>query len=103
MLKVAIRPRAQLDLESIYIHIAVVLGSPTAANQALESLYAAIERLAEFPTLGKDLKDDDLARPYRRMLCKSYWVYYTFSDDELIVWRIFHTSQDIDDYTYVDL
>lgn len=103
MLEVTIRPRAQLDLESIYIHIAIVLGSPQAANQTLEKIYGTLERLREFPALGKTWNDSELSRPYRRMLCGSYWIYYTFTDDELTVWRVFHTSQNIDDYTYVDL
>ena len=103
MLDVELRPRAQLDLESIYIHIAVVLGSPHAANKLLEKLYEAFERLAEFPDLGRNLEDDELSRPYRRFLCESYWVCCTYDATTLTIWRVFHTSQDIEDYTNMGL
>ena len=103
MLEVELRPRAQLDLESIYIHIAIVLASPQAADKTSDAIYRSIERLAEFPDLGKVLESDRLSRVYRRLLCESYWIYYTYNDAKLTVWRIFHTSRDIEDYTYVDL
>ena len=103
MLEIELRPRAQLDLESTYIHIAIVLKSPHAADKLLERIYEAFERLAEFPDLGKNLEDSELSRPYRRFLCGSYWICYTHDDNALTIWRIFHTSQDIDDYTYMEL
>ena len=103
MLNIEFRPRAQLDLESIYIHIAVVLGAPQAANKQLEKLYEAVELLAKFPDLGKRLEDGELSRPYRQFLCGSHWMLYAHSENTLTIWRIIHTSQDIDDYTYLDL
>ena len=103
MLDIKLRPRAQLDLESTYIHVAVVLKSPHAADKLLERLYEAFERLAEFPDIGKNLEDSELSRPYRQFLCGSSWICYTHDENALTIWRIFHTSQDIDDYTYLDL
>lgn len=102
MLDIELRPRAQLDLESMYIHIAVVLASPKAADKQLDKLYEAFNRLAELPDLGRSMEDSMLSRPYRRFLCGSYWVFYTYDERTITIWRVFHTSQDIDDYTYVD-
>ena len=102
MLDVAIRPRAQLDLESIYLHIAVALGSPQAAADIMEALYRAIERVAELPGLGEPFESERLERAYRRTLAKSYWIYYSVEDERLTVWRVFHTRQDIDDATLVE-
>ena len=103
MREVRIRPRAQLDLESIFVHIAVTLGSPMAAQGILDELFDSFERAAEMPTLGMAFSSEDLARDYRRILVKNYWVYYDFDDERLTVWRIFHTRQDIDTYTLVGL
>lgn len=103
MREVDIRPRAQLDLESIFIHIAITLDSPKAAQNILNELYDSFDRIAEMPTLGMAFSSDDLEKDYRRMLVKNYWVYYTFDDTQVIVWRIFHTRQDIDTYTAIEL
>lgn len=102
MLEIAFRPRAQLDLESIYLHLAMVVPSKRVADSTLEAIYASVERLSEFPEIGSVFEDADLDKPYRRMLSGPYWIYYTCSASELTIWRIFHTRQDIDDFTLID-
>ena len=39
----------------------------------------------------------------RCVLVKTYWVYYTFDDDSVVIWRVFHMRQDIASYTFFDL
>ena len=102
MRKILLRPRAQLDLESIFIHVSITLGVPNAARDIIGELYAAFERAADMPTLGMVFGSDELEGEYRRILAKSYWIYYTFDDDNLIVWRIFHTRQDIETHTLME-
>ena len=102
MLEVAIRPRAQLDLESIYLHIALTCGAPHAAEDTIEEIYRAIERTRELPGLGELFESDRLARPYRRTLAKSYWIYYSVEGDEPTVWRVFHTRQDVEDSSLIE-
>ena len=102
MREVLIRPRAQLDLESIFIHIALTPGVPKSAEGILDELYESFDRIADMPTLGMLFADDDLNREYRRILVKNYWVYYSFDDAQVIIWRVFHTRQDIATQTIVD-
>ena len=103
MREVAIRPRAQLDIESTYLHVAVVIGNSQAAQRLVDALYDAIESLAEMPERGERFSDDELNLRFRRILVRDRWVYYTHDDKTVTVWRVFHTSQDIDDYAIVDL
>ncbi len=105
MADIQIRPRAQLDIESIYLHISIVLDSPLTANRLIDTIYSSIERLGDFPELGERFTHEGLENSYRRILVNQYWVYYTFnpSADEVAIWRIFHTSRDIDDYAITDL
>ena len=103
MRKILIRPRAQLDLESLFVYRAFELMEPQAAQELIDAIYEAFERAAELPEAGRLFDSEDLERGYRRILVKSYWVYYTFDDESLTVWRIFHTRQDIDNYTIVDM
>lgn len=102
MREILLRPRAQLDLESIYLHIATTLGAPQAARNAVDELYNAFERLAELPTIGMAFSSEDLDCAYRRFLVKNRWVYYTYDDQSLTVWRIFHTRQDLPTQTLID-
>ena len=102
MREVRLRPRAQLDIESIFIYIALEGGAPKAAQATVDSLYDAFERIADLPESGMRLSNEDLENDYHRTLVKQYWVYYTFDDATVTIWRIFHTRQDIDTITLVD-
>ena len=103
MREVLVRPRAQLDIESSYLHIAVVVGSPQAAQRLVDEMYAAIESLAEMPERGERFNSTNVTNNYRRILVRNRWVYYTYDETTVTVWRVFHTSQDIDDYAIVDV
>ena len=102
MREVALRPRAAHDLESIYLYGALVLHEPQAASRLVDQLYEAFERLAEFPQMGEACDWPELENRYRRFLVGKHWVYYTFDDDALTIWRIFHAAEDIDDFALVD-
>ncbi len=103
MREIEFRPRAQLDLENIVIYIAMEFGAPTAANDAANAIYQAIELAADQPELGSPFVDEDLVRPYRRILAKRYWIYYSYTADVLTVHRIFHTLRDTDECAYIAL
>ena len=102
MLEVRIRPRAQLDLESIYLHIAVSQDRPAAADKVLDEIYHAIALTAEFPERGQAYRNESLEHTYQKVLVGNYWVFYT-SGEELDVWRVLHARRDIDDATLADL
>ena len=103
MRDVRIRPRAQLDIESTFVYIALELGQPQAAQGIVDALYEAFERLAAMPEIGRAFEHGDLEQSYRRMLVRNYWIYYTFDKASLVVWRVFHTRQDVVDSTVIDL
>ena len=98
MLDIAWRPRAATDLEGILAYIAIELRSPQAAEDCARAIIEGIERAADLPGIGRPFIDEDLERSYRSILVKSYRVFYTHDAETLTVWRIFHTTQDIDSY-----
>lgn len=54
--------------------------------------------------LGRPFDDDRLALYGRRTyLVGKYRMFYSYSDEQLTVWRVVHVSQDLDDYALVDL
>lgn len=99
MREVRIRPRAQLDIESAFIYIAQELHEPKAARNLADELFDTFDRLADMPSLGRVIADEELEREYRRTLVQNHWIYYTFDETTLTVWRVFHTRQDIDNYS----
>lgn len=99
-----LRPRAAYDVESIVTYISFILGAPQAAGEWYESFRAALDLLCEQPDLGRAFNDERLRIQGRRTyLVGSYRVFYSYDASSLIVWRVLHTTQDMDDYALVDL
>ncbi|MEQ3362513.1 type II toxin-antitoxin system RelE/ParE family toxin [Raoultibacter massiliensis] len=98
------RPRAAYDIESIVLYLGQVAQSPDKARTWYDSLQSSVKLLCEFPDLGRTFEDERLTIQGRRTyLVGAYRLFYSYSESELIVWRVVHTSQDIDDYAIVDL
>lgn len=102
MLELRYRRRALLDLESIAIYLGEALGLPNVARQTITDIQKALERLCEFPDLGKPHSDNSLeGQGYKTYIVDNYRIVYTHNVSELVVWRIFHVRQDIDEFTFV--
>ncbi len=94
--------RAELDIQSIVIFLAVECKNLQAARKAEEKILAAIDMLKEFPDMGGTLKDDSLKRSYRTMLVHPYVIYYTYDEKTLIIRRVLHQRQALDTYALVE-
>ena len=104
MLKGEFRRRVLFDLESIVIYMGEVLGSSKAAKGIYTQIMDGVGTLCEMPDLGKQFGDSALeAGGYRTYLVGNYRIFYTYNEETLMVWRIVHARQDIDDYGLVGL
>ena len=93
------RPRAAVDLESAVVYLGEVRQAPQAAKRLFDGITQALANLCAMPTMGKPFSDDNLDRKmYRTWLVGHHRIFYSFDDEWLTVWRIVHTSQDIDNY-----
>ena len=102
MLDVCVRPRAELDIESISIFLAYERKRPQAAVDAVAKIYEAIELVREFPDMGGHVHRDELNHEYRTIPANPYTIYYRYDEKILTVYRVIHQRQDIDTYTLVD-
>ena len=94
----------QIDLESIAIYIGEVKGSSKAAKNVYAQIMDAVDLLCGMPDLGKQFGDSALeVRGYRTYLVGNYRIFYTHDEETLMVWRIVHVRQDIDDYGPVEM
>lgn len=104
MLAPLYRPRAAYDLESIVIYLGEVQKVPKSARKVYDSIVESIDRLCETPELGRPFADERLSHQgYRSWLASPYRIFYSFNSENLIVWRIIHTRQDIDDFAFIDI
>lgn len=102
MLDVDLRPRAELDIESIQIFLAYERKRPQAAVDAITKIYDAIELIREFPDMGGRVHRDEMENEYRTIPAAPYMIYYRYDSKHLTVYRVIHQRQDIDVYTVVD-
>jgi|GEM_PF-644634 len=90
--------------ESIGIYIGEVKGLSKAAKNVYAQIMEAVGLLCEMPDLGKQFGDRALeVRGYRTYLVGNYRIFYTRDEETLMIWRIVHVRQDIDDYGLVEM
>lgn len=103
MVEVRLRPRAKRDLMSAVIYIGEVCGSPAAAKELYESFWNEVELVRANPKMGVRYVDPVLENSgYRWVLVGKYRVFYRYEEGTVIVWRIIHCSQDIDEFELID-
>ncbi len=102
-LKLEWRPRANLDRQSIASYLGIEYGSPDAAVKAIASIDEAIEQIRLFPQIGKRFRHERLANEYRMVQASPYTVFYRIDGGTIVIYRILHQRQNIDEYGLVDL
>ena len=103
MRKVVWRPRAHLDRQSIALYLGQECGNPKAALSAIREIDTAIDRVREFPELGRNFDVDLLSHhDYRCVLAGTYRVFYRFVDNQIIIYRVLHQRRDIDPRALVE-
>ncbi|MEM7307094.1 MAG: type II toxin-antitoxin system RelE/ParE family toxin [Planctomycetota bacterium] len=92
MRKVLIRPRADADLEGIWLYT-LETWSEEQASRCLRQLDEAIQLLATDPRRGKDRRE--IAPGYFSIHVGRHVVFYTFTDEMAGVERMLHDQMDI--------
>jgi len=91
-MKLALRPRAVRDLEDIFNYSADLWGTQRAVLY-LRGLQAGMERLLQFPELGRVIDD---VKPGARLLpAQSHLILYRIGSGKIDVIRILHRRMDV--------
>lgn len=86
------------------IYTGEVKGSSKAAKNVYVQIMDAVDLLCEMSDLGKQFGDRALeVRGYRTYLVGNHRIFYTHDEETLMIWRIVHVRQDIDDYRLVGM
>jgi toxin ParE1/3/4 len=86
-------PEADADFVLILRHSASAFG-PDQMDAYAEQLYRAFDDLARFPSIG--CARDEIAPDLRSYPVGQHVAFYHGTDDELIIIRIIHSRQDIE-------
>ena len=84
--------QAEQDLTDIWIYTAEEWNLAQ-ADMYIEELVAGIERLSTHPELG--YPRDDIRTGYRSLNASQHIVFYTVTDNEVLIVRVLHKSVDV--------
>jgi len=86
---------AKQDLEQIGDYIAETLGNPTAALNTIRKIKSAVDKLKNFPLIGKPLSSFvDEGTDYRFLVCGSYLAFYHVQADIVYIDRVLYGKRD---------
>jgi plasmid stabilization system protein ParE len=94
MAKLDINLKARFDLVNIKIYFKE--HSALNAYDKIElRIFKSLKKIAEFPKSGTLVKIEKLKK-YRFHFEKPYYIFYTYSNDTVVIQRIIHGSRDIE-------
>lgn len=86
-----ISERAEADLRAIW-HWTFETFGPTQADRYLDELDHGMRTCGAAPEGGRDRSE--LRTGYRSLLARSHVIFYTFTDDEVVIRRVLHGSME---------
>lgn len=92
MIRLVLRPGARRDLSDIWLYTADQWGVAQAETYTA-AIGREIETALAFPETGSPV--EGLPRDYRKLRSGKHRIIYRYSDTELIVVRVIHERQDV--------
>jgi toxin ParE1/3/4 len=96
-LRVAIRPAALLDISEQHAHIAA--DNPRAAKDFLEAVHDILDKLAEYPDIGRECVFRSASLKSMRQIpvvgYQTHLLFYRAIENNLVLERVLHAARDI--------
>ena len=99
MYRIEYLPIAKRDMVGIVRYISKELHNPLAAQRLTDEMVKAVEKLADFPySKAIHITSKPLKREYRRLVVKSYVMFYWVNEVEksIIIARVIYARRDFD-------
>jgi toxin ParE1/3/4 len=90
-----VAPRAESDLDEIWVYVARASGSMDVATRLIESLADRFLLLAKFPFAGR-IRDEDFGRGSRSFAVGEYVVVYCIEGHDVLILRVIHGKRDLE-------
>lgn len=88
------------DILDFAAYTTVGLDSPQRTVDMIRELFSSLSGAVKLPRVSRLFRDDCLDRAYRKLPLKGLWVYCTFEDGLLNIWRVLDPRQE-ELYRYV--
>ena len=87
-------PLSEYDLNEIFDYLVSELFSPQAAEQLIENIQDAVERVCEFP-FSRPLLTNTILRGkgYRLLVVQNFNIFYVVENQTVVIRRILHGSR----------
>lgn len=87
--------RALADLDDIFDYISFVLSNPDSADLIVNGIQDTIEKLKDYPLIGKPLYfDNGLFSGFRYLIYNDYLAFYHIDNDNAYIDRILYGKSD---------
>ena len=90
-----VAPRAEADLDDIWLYVANESGSIEIANRLIDTLTDRFFMLAGFPYVGR-ARDHDFGPGCRSVAVGEYVIVYCVENEEVLILRVVHGPRDLE-------
>jgi toxin ParE1/3/4 len=89
-----IAPRAEADLDDIWVHVARESGSLEVATRLIDSISGRFYFLSSFPWAGR-ARDEDFGAGSRSFAVGEYVIVYCVEEAEVFILRVVHGKREL--------
>jgi toxin ParE1/3/4 len=90
-----IAPRAEADLDDIWLYVAKESASMDVAARLIDSITGRFSFLASFPYVGR-ARDEDLGAGSRSFAVGEYVIVYCIEGADVLILRVVHGRRDLE-------
>src|SRR3954447_1940868 len=87
-------PRAEADLDEIWLFLVSATGNAELADRVLESLGARFQSLALSPYIGR--ARNEVGPRLRSFPAGDYIIWYEIHEGDIVIHRVVHAKRDVD-------
>jgi toxin ParE1/3/4 len=88
-------PRADLDLDNIWLYVAKESGSIEIANRLIDTIISRFFTLARFPFMGRS-REEDFGSGHRSLAVGEYVIVYCVENQDVHILRIAHGRRQLE-------
>jgi toxin ParE1/3/4 len=90
-----VAPRAEADLDDIWLYAARESGSIEIANRLIDTVTDRFFTLARFPYIGRS-REEDFGPGYRSLAVGEYLIVYCVENDDALILRVVHGRRQLE-------
>jgi toxin ParE1/3/4 len=90
-----VAPRAEADLDDIWLYVAQQSGSIKIANRVINTITDRFFMLASFPYIGRS-REEDFGPGYRSLAVGEYVIVYCVENEDALILRVVHGRRQIE-------